>query len=693
MEDMEQTLVDVLEQHAVERGSRVAYRFIGTQAEELESITFAELASTAREMAAFWRRHFPAGSRIAISCTPSLAFIKTYVSCLYAGMVAVPTYPPSRPTDWERLDAILEDCDCRAIATDETLISYFLNHFDASAIKVLNISSCREPSTDPLPRPHRDDVAFLQYTSGSTGLPKGVVVSHGNLMANERAIRRGFGHDDKSDLLGWLPMYHDMGLIGVALQPLFLGSTSTMMSPQTFLRSPLIWLRAISRYKAHTSGGPNFAFELCLKAAEKEDISDIDLSSWRVAFNGAEPIDAQTLERFLERFAPCGLRADAIYPCYGLAEATLYVSGHHRGQHFQVLGVKKEALKANRIEPSTDEEGSTRLVGTVNICGHDIKIVDPDTLAVLNDGGVGEVWLRSPSVAQGYWNKPLATAEGFNAFTSCGQGPFLRTGDLGGWCNEHLYITGRLKDMIILNGRNYYATDIERCVQQNDEHLRVGYGAAFSVPEQGRESLVLVHGVKASPSTVAEAADICSRIKKAILADIGVPVFRIVLINSKEFPRTSSGKVRRNACRQMLQDGEFDILYEWSLHDRINAMKSLVAVMPPEPVMTATHRHSAPDHAATKFRFAEIESLLKSWVSEGLDIAAADIPLDATFAEFGIDSVRVIELVVRLEEEYGLKIDAKSVWERPTIGAFADYLLECLSSRQRNARPALAVSE
>lgn len=693
MEGMEQTLIDVLERHAAERGSRVAYRFIGTQAEELEAVSFAELASVAREMAAFWLRHFPRGSRIAISCAPSLAFIKTYVSCLYAGMVAVPTYPPSRPSDWERLDAILADCDCRAIATDETLISYFLNHFEGSAIKVLNIASCREASVGVLPRPVGDDVAFLQYTSGSTGLPKGVVVSHGNLMANERAIQRSFGHDDQADLLGWLPMYHDMGLIGIALQPLYLGTTSTMMSPQTFLRSPLIWLRAISKYKAHTSGGPNFAFELCLKAAEKDDLSDIDLSSWRVAFNGAEPIDAQTLEQFLERFAACGLRADAIYPCYGLAESTLYVSGHRRGQRFQVLGVEKEALKANQLTPSTAGEGLTRLVGTVNLCGHDITIVDPETRAVLDEGGVGEIWLRNPSVAQGYWNKPEASSEGFHAVTSCGQGPFLRTGDLGGWCDGHLYITGRLKDMIILNGRNYYATDIERCVQQNDEHLRVGYGAAFSVQEQGRESLVLVQGVKASPSTVAEAADICNRAKKAILGDIGVPVSRIVLINSKEFPRTSSGKVRRNACRQMLQDGEFAILHEWSIHDRIKAMKSEAAVVSVEAAGDAVDAKPASTFARIEPRFVEIESLLKSWVSEGLELSVADIPSDATFAEFGIDSVRIVDLAVRLEDEYGIKVDAKTVWEKPTIGAFADYLLECLSSRPPKVHQAVATSE
>ena len=695
MEDKAATLIDRLEQHAASRPQRVAYRFINAQTDETDRMTYAELRDAARRVAAFLLENVATGDRVAICCTPSLDFVRAYIGCLYAGVIAVPTYPPARPADWERLSGILKDSGCKALLSDDLLAPVLrekMGQVGRSAPVYAVSDASGQDAELALPPLAAADVAFLQYTSGSTGNPKGVVVTHANLMANEAAVEHAFGHDDDADLLGWLPMYHDMGLIGIALQPLYLGTTSTLMSPQTFLKSPLSWLRAISRYRPHTSGAPNFAFELCLKAAEGEDVGDLDLSSWRVAFNGAEPIDADTMSRFAEYFSRVGLPADAIYPCYGLAESTLYVSGHRRGTAFHIEEVDREALKRNQLDTPAAGKASNRLVGTRNICGHDIRIVDPDSGVEKAAGSVGEIWLKNPSVAQGYWGNAEATARTFQAFTARGEGPYLRTGDLGALYKDNLFITGRVKDMIILNGRNFYASDIEKAVQGQDARLRFGYGAAFGLANGGQEALVLVQAVKQTDMAQEEAEQVCAEIKKTILREIGVPVARIVLIDSRTFPRTSSGKIRRNECRQMLIQGELQIVHEWNIKDRVGALRASATT--PSAVGSPDASSASQDKAQPPVQLSdlvEIKAIIKSWLADGLNMSMTDIPSSATFAEFGIDSVKIAQLVARLEKMYRVEIDPKAAWENPTVHGFAKYVLGIQQAAP--SRPKLEVVE
>lgn len=679
MEEKAVTLIERLEQHAESRPQRIAYRFINAQTDETDKMTYAELRETSRRVAAFLLENLEAGDRVAICCKPSLDFVRAYIGCLYAGVIAVPTYPPERPSDWERLSGILKDSGCKALLSDELLAPALrekISTVGRSAPIYVVSEACTHDGSQVLPLVASEDVAFLQYTSGSTGNPKGVVVTHANLMANEAAVQHAFGHDADADLLGWLPMYHDMGLIGIALQPLYLGTTSTLMSPKTFLKSPLSWLRAISRYRPHTSGAPNFAFELCLKAAEREDISELDLSSWRVAFNGAEPIDADTMERFRDYFSHVGLPIDAIYPCYGLAESTLYVSGHTRGTAFHIEEVDREALKRNQLSAPTAGKALNRMVGTRNLCDQDIRIVDPDSNVEKSSGCIGEIWLKNPSVAQGYWGNNEATTRTFQAFTNLGEGPYLRTGDLGALYKGNLFITGRVKDMIILNGRNFYASDIEKAVQGHDARLHFGYGAAFALCNDGKEMLVLVQAVKQTNISSEEAEQVCAKIKRTILSEIGVPVSRIVLIDSRTFPRTSSGKIRRNECRQMLVKNELKIIHEWNIKDRVGMLRASAADQPPVGCTTISSvPQESAQNSAQSSDLVEVKTIIKSWLADGLSMSMTDIPSSATFAEFGIDSVKIAQLVARLEKMYRVEIDPKAAWENPTIQGFSKYVL------------------
>ena len=338
------------------------------------------------------------------------------------------------------------------------------------------------------PRADHSTLAFLQYTSGSTATPKGVKVSHGNLLHNEELIRRAFRQSEHSVIVGWLPLYHDMGLIGNVLQPLFLGARCVLMSPVAFLQQPSRWLRAITRYRATTSGAPNFAYDLCALKVSAEERESLDLSCWSVAFNGAEPVRAETLERFAAAFEPCGFRRDAFYPCYGLAEATLFVSGAPEARPPVIKAVRRSALEKGIVaEPLSLDEDAVALVG----CGSSpreqhIAIVNPESLATCASGEVGEVWVSGPSVAGGYWNRDEETAGVFQAFLSdTGAGPYLRTGDIGFLDRDELYITGRIKDLIIIRGRNLYPHEIERTFEQSHASLKPGCGAAFAVEVEG----------------------------------------------------------------------------------------------------------------------------------------------------------------------------------------------------------------
>ncbi|MFL6292874.1 MAG: AMP-binding protein, partial [Thermoanaerobaculia bacterium] len=648
-------LVDVLRRRAAEHPDRVAYRFLDDGEEEGSSLTYAELDRRARALGAFLQRHGGAGERALLLYPPGLDFVVSFLGCLYAGTVAVPAYPPRSNRPDSRLQAIARDARPRFALTTPVLrdkAGVFLARNPELAgvqwVATEEMDLSLSDSWERGPELNAEGVAFLQYTSGSTATPKGVVVRHGNLVHNEEMIRRAFGQSEESVIVGWLPLYHDMGLIGNVLQPLYVGGTCVLMAPVAFLQRPSRWLRAISRYRATGSGGPNFAFELCVRKVSPEEREGLDLSCWEVAYNGAEPVRADTLERFAESFAPQGFRREAFYPCYGLAEATLFVSGGERGSFPEVLEVNAEALERNRAEEA--RSGGRSLVS----CGSPwleqrIEIVDPESCRPLPEGEVGEVWISGPSVAGGYWNRPEESERTFGARLAGSEDAFLRTGDLGFLSGGALYLTGRAKDLIILRGRNLYPQDLELTAERSHGDLRPGCGAAFAVEIEGEERLVLVQEVERDAEKrwqkgTGSAAEVAEAVRRAVATEHEAAVHAVVLLRAGSVPKTSSGKIRRQSCRADFLAGNLEPVEQWTQGDT-----------------TAGEAPRTPTEERLERIWAEVLGLERVGVERDL-------------FELGADSLRATQLLARTNEAFGVGLTIDSLFGAPSISELAALL-------------------
>jgi acyl-CoA synthetase (AMP-forming)/AMP-acid ligase II len=560
------SFVDVLQYRAAEQPNDPAYIFLPDRGGARLSLSFAELYARARAVAASLAERGQRGDRAVLLFSPGLDFIVAFFACLLAGVIAVPMMVPRRASSRDASAAILADCSPRFAMTCSDLLSEarpdLTERFDTGQLDWVFVDLCGEACGElqaPLPLPARDDIAFLQYTSGSTSAPKGVIVSHGNLIENSEMIRVAFGNTRKSTHVCWVPLYHDMGLILNVLQSLYLGALCVLMAPVSFMQRPLSWLRAIHDYRAEVAGGPNFAFDVCVGRHRLEEIDGIDLSCWRVAFNGAEPVRATTIDRFASTFAPYGFDAKSIQPSYGMAEATLLISTGQRGADPVTRRVSREALQRNQIVAPAQAQDAQIVVGCGRqLCGERLAIVDPDTRMPLGPGLVGEVWVAGPHVAQGYWHNPEATALAFRArMAPEGTQCWLRTGDLGFLDEDReLYITGRIKDLIIIRGINHYPQDIEETVQDCHAALRRHCGAAFSVSDQeGQEHLIVVQEVERTFRRQIAIDEIVASIREAITSEHEVAARAIVLIRTGSLPKTTSGKIQRNLTRQMFLAG------------------------------------------------------------------------------------------------------------------------------------------
>lgn len=567
------TLVELLRYRAQNQAGHTAFTLLKSGETEADKLTYQELHQQAQTIAAALQSCVTPGDHALLFYPPGLSFIAAFFGCLYAGVVAVPAYPPRRNQNLSRVQSIAVDAQAKIVLTTTSLIETL----KASAEQELELTNLQWLATDDLPSDlleswqapqlNSDHLAFLQYTSGSTGNPKGVMMSHGNLLHNSALIHNCFQDTPNSIGVSWLPLYHDMGLIGGVLQPLYVGAPMVLMSPVDFLQKPYRWLQAISRYRATTSGGPNFAYDLCLQKITPEQLDSLDLSHWEVAFTGAEPVRAETLEQFAAKFAPCGFHKSAFYPCYGMAETTLIVSGGIKAHPPVILHVDRTALEQNQVVISQgDGEDDREIVG----CGQSavdqaVLIVHPETRTRCSEAQVGEIWVTGQSVAQGYWNRPEATEQTFRAYLSdTGEGPFLRTGDLGFLRNGELFVTGRIKDVIIIRGQNHYPQDIELTVERSHPALRPGCGAAFSVDFKGSERLVIVQEIERSYLRKLDAQEVVKSIRQAVAAQHGLDIFGAVLVKTGSIPKTSSGKIRRHACRAEFLTGSLDVIQDWS---------------------------------------------------------------------------------------------------------------------------------
>jgi acyl-CoA synthetase (AMP-forming)/AMP-acid ligase II/alkylation response protein AidB-like acyl-CoA dehydrogenase/acyl carrier protein len=568
------TAIDLLRHQSRYQASKTAFQFLQDGEVEAGHLTFQQLDQQARAIAIHLTHRVVPGERALLLYPPGLEFIAAFFGCLYAGVTAVPVYPPRANQNMLRLQAIVADAGASvALTTTTTGLTTRMqepeyHNTDLAALHWLDTDNLDFSPADQWRSPsiNGETLAFLQYTSGSTGKPKGVMVSHRNLLCNERMICEAFGHDQRTIFAGWLPVFHDMGLIGNLLQPLYLGISCYLMSPVAFLQKPIRWLQTISRYQATTSGGPNFAYDLCLRKITPEMCEGLDLSSWQVAFNGAEPVRAETLERFTETFAPYGFRREAWYPCYGMAETTLFVSGGVSTSPPIVYAVDATALKHNRVIPADPYAQSTRrLVGCGRVWQEEkIAIVDPESRQQCASNQVGEIWVSSLSVAQGYWQRLETTAQTFHAYiANTGEGPFLRTGDLGFLQDGELFVTGRIKDVIIIRGRNHYPQDIEVTIEESHSALRPGAGAAFSVEVDGEEQLVIVQEVERTQIRKLNVEEIAQAIRQAVSQHHELQVHAIALLKTGSVPKTSSGKIQRHACRQGYLQSDLSVVGVW----------------------------------------------------------------------------------------------------------------------------------
>ncbi|MGK7948453.1 MAG: fatty acyl-AMP ligase [Xenococcaceae cyanobacterium] len=595
------TLVEILRYRAEHQPQQKAFVFLKNGEEESSSLTYQELDFKARAIAAQLQQLKARNERALLLYQLNLEFIAAFFGCLYAGVVAVPAYPPRPNRSIERIRAIRDNAQAQFALTD----TYILKKLENSSTKD-ELASLHWLATDTInsnlaqtwqkPKLSSDTLAFLQYTSGSTGTPKGVMVTHGNLLHNLSLIQQGFEHRNRTIGVTWLPVYHDMGLIGGILQPVYAGFLMVSMSPVDFLQKPIRWLQAISDYQATTSGGPNFAYDLILRKITPPTLARLDLSSWDVAVSGAEPVRAETIERFAHTFAPCGFRFEAFYPCYGMAESTLIITGGIKSQLPVIKTVDSVALERNQLVSINQEPQSARKLVGVGKPLSELKvvIVDPNSHRECPINCVGEIWVSGPSVAQGYWQQFPLTEQTFGAYiTDTGSGPFLRTGDLGFLDEDgELFVTGRLKDIIIIRGRNHYPQDIELTVEQSYPALIPHRSAAFSVEVGGKEKLVVVveverrfekwfkneeknqkrreklikqfdrrsehidPGFEVSLERPLEMDAAISSIRQAVAKNHGIQVYAILLLRVGSIPKTSSGKIQRYACRNGFLNGE-----------------------------------------------------------------------------------------------------------------------------------------
>ena len=639
------SLVQALAQRAAQTPDKIALRFLADAPGEQAVLSYRDLDRRARTIAAALQARAGFGDRAVLLFPSGPDYVAAFFGCLYAGVIAVPAYPPesTRHHHQQRLLSIIDDAEPRLLLTVAALHDS-LQGLDAlaaaNAPALLAVDGLDPALADAWQEPALagDDIAFLQYTSGSTALPKGVQVSHGNLVANEQLIRHGFGIDVNPDdvIVSWLPLYHDMGLIGGLLQPIFSGVPCVLMSPGYFLARPLRWLQAISDYGGTISGGPDFAYRLCSERVSDASLAGLDLRRWRVAYSGSEPIRQDSLATFADKFQACGFDPHSFFASYGLAEATLFVSGSRRGQGIGALEVDAEAFAANRAEPGS---GSVLMSCGYPQPGHAVRIVEPQRLEVLGDNLVGEVWAGGPSIALGYWRNPEASAR---TFVEMDGQTWLRTGDLGFIRDGEVFVTGRLKDMLIVRGQNLYPQDLEKTLEREVDVLRKGRVAVFAVDHQGEEGIGVAVEVSRNVQKAVEPQALIKTLRQVIADACRQAPAVVLLLNPGALPKTSSGKLQRSACRQRMDDGSLDCYARF-------------------PEASEQHPSGAPAD--------DLQARIAAVWRDVLKVEA--VAADDHFLLLGGNSIAATQATARLADELGINLGLRTLFEAPLLGEYS----------------------
>ncbi len=656
------SLVELLQQRAASTPERVAYRFLDDGETGESGITYGELSLRARSIAARLQATGAAGERALLLYPAGLAYVEAFFGCLYAGVIAVPAPLPRLNRNAQRLQTMAADAAATLALTSAALLPKLESIATQIPLRWLATDAIDDSlaGTYLPPELTTESLAYLQYTSGSTATPKGVMVTHGNVLHNSASIHQGFAHTPDSRALTWLPHFHDMGLIDGIIQPLYGGFLGILMSPASFLQHPLRWLEAVTSFEITHTGGPNFAYDLCVRRVNAEQRARLDLRSWRVAYNGAEPVRFDTLRRFADEFRECGFRWEAFYPAYGLAEATLKVTGGSSAERPVICTVRMDALEQHRVIEADAEQDDTRtLVG----CGQpgldtEIEIINAETLTCCATEEVGEIWVHGPGVAAGYWMRPEETAAKFHAHLADSDKTYLRTGDLGFVRDGELFVTGRVKDLIIIRGRNLYPHDLELAVEQCHEGLRAGGGAAFSLEVEGEERLVVVQELETSRR--ADTAPLIDSIRQTLAEDFEVQPYAILLVKAGSVPKTSSGKVQRGACRARFETGSFDALAEWRA-----------------PLDFATDS----TEPITELSNAEaVARWIRAQLAAKLGVDAASIDLDSSITRYGVDSLIAIELTHSIETQLGVLLPMTEFISSQSVTQIARHCVELMDA-------------
>lgn len=654
-----QSLVEVFRARALEDAARVGFTYLREDETAAETVTYSQLDARACSIAGQLQAHCRPGDRALLMYGPGLEFIAALAGCLYAGVVAVPVYPPDPlrvARTLPRLESIIRDAQSRLVlgtSSDLAWAGAMLGKIPGvdALIATDEIETRTIAATNWAgPRLDRQTLAFIQYTSGSTGEPKGVMIQHGNVLQNMIQMEAAIDVED-AVAATWLPAYHDMGLIGSILQCWYSGRPNVMMSPLAFFQRPIFWLETIAKYRATTTGAPNFAYELCVRKTTAEERQNLDLSCWRLAMSGAEPVRPDTIERFLEAFAPSGVRRDIFKPCFGMAEATLMVACTPKSEPARIGSFDAEQLAENNVVETSDDQAAVRRLASCgqSVLDQELLIVDPETLDELPADHVGEIWIAGRHIASGYWNQPEESERTFAAHTRSGRGPFLRTGDAGFLHDGDLFISGRLKEMMIVHGRNYFPADLEQTAAAAHEALKGCCGAAFAVETGGRERIVIVHEV-ARPNRV-DLEEVSRIVRWEVLDAHDVLLDTVVLVRRGTIPKTTSGKIQRGACHELFLARELQPLHCWKA-----------------PHLAASANANRP-YAAPR---TPTESLLADAWSEVLGLEKVGV-FD-NFMDLGGHSLLAAQLANRLGPRLGIEIPLRELFERPTIADLAELI-------------------
>ena len=673
------SLVEMLRYRAANQPDDLAYTFLLNGEEEAGSLTFGELDTRARMLAVRLLADVAAGDRALLLYPQSLEYVVGFFGCLYAGVIPVPSYPPKRNKPDLRLQSIARDAVPAVLLSNEDALGGLQKRIDDTPEirKIHWIATDRLSKEDPSawnePDVDADSLAFLQYTSGSTSTPKGVMVSHGNLLEVMREGDMSWRLDRGSRMVTWLPIFHDMGLIYGILQTVYNGIPCYFMPAVAFLQQPIRWLRAISRYKGTHSAAPNFAYELCVEKISEEQRAGLDLSHWTVANIAAEPIRASTMRRFADFFAPAGFRSRTFCPAFGMAESTLKVTSTCRHEDSVFTEVSSADLGRQDAVSPIDKDGSRQtqtLVSSGHVLGETrVVIADPETCERCSDNRVGEIWVSGPGVAKGYWGKPEETAETFKArLLKSGEGPFLRTGDLGFIRGGECYVTGRLKDLIIIRGINHYPQDIELTVQLSHAALLPDCGAAFSIEVGDEERLVVVQEVRRTFLRDLDPAEVFSAVRRAIFDNHELQTYVLVLLRTASILKTSSGKIQRRACKNLFLENRLASVASWTREGEGGVT---------EPLATVPN-----DFTADSF-----QHWIKQWVAAKLGRDVRSIDPRQSFDDSGMDSLSAVEFAHDLSTMIGTQIDETIVWNYPTIEALAAHLANQNGTGEENREP------